>query len=186
MSLNSLERQHLINIARLSILSGIDHGKACLPNPVDIPLTLSIIQASFVTLSAQQQLRGCIGCLEATQPLALDIAKNAFAAAFKDTRFRPLTKKEWPQIKIHLSILSPPKTLVFVNEQNLIEQLVPYQDGIIIEDQNIRATFLPSVWQNLSEPIIFWEQLKIKAGFQKDYWSDTLTAYRYATENIEE
>ncbi len=184
MSLSDQEQLQLIDIAKFSIIHGLDYDKPCLPNSQDIPLALNLKQASFVTLLVKQQLRGCIGHLDAIQPLAVDVAQNAYYAAFKDTRFTPLTKKEWPKIEIHLSILSLPKIIKFSSEQNLIEQLVPYQDGLILEDQNMRATFLPSVWKNLPEPDLFLQQLKLKAGFQRDYWSDTATAYRYSTEII--
>lgn len=136
-------------------------------------------RATFVTLKINEQLRGCIGTLSTLRPLIKDVAYNAAQAAFHDPRFEPLQVRELNALHISISILSPPENMQVTSEADLIEQLRPGEDGLIIQDGRHRATFLPSVWQQLPEPIAFVHHLKLKAGLTTDYWSDTLTVERY-------
>jgi len=182
--LTKLERQTLKHLAKQSIEYGLTHG--C-PLPVDLttlPESLSVARATFVTLEKQGHLRGCIGMLEAHRPLAEDIAANSYAAAFSDPRFPSLDSSELDEVDIHLSILSPAEIMTVKSEAELIQQLRPNIDGLILDDGLHRATFLPSVWESLSNPIDFIHQLKLKAGLPSNYWSDNLHAYRYDTESF--
>jgi AmmeMemoRadiSam system protein A len=113
-----------------------------------------------------------------------DVAENAFAAAFRDPRFPPLTQAELQGLEIHLSILTPAQPLEFSSEDELIAQLRPGVDGLILEDEGQRGTFLPSVWESLSEPASFLRNLKIKAGLSADHWSPSLQVERYTTESF--
>ena len=140
--------------------------------------------ASFVTINLNGQLRGCIGSLQAIRPLAEDISFNAYAAAFLDHRFAPLGENEQDQIRLHLSLLTPVTPIVFSSQQNLLAQIVPGEDGLILEEGGRRGTFLPSVWESLPSPEQFLGHLKLKAGLPADYWSPTLRVYRYHTESI--
>ncbi len=72
----------------------------------------------------------------------------------------------------------------FTGEEDLIRQLQPGVDGLIMEDGMRRGTFLPSVWEQLPTPAVFLRQLKLKAGLTPDYWSDSLTVRRYHTESF--
>lgn len=184
-SFSNQERQQLLQLARHSIDHGLDTGR-----PVSVASqprtdTFSSRRASFVTLTLNTRLRGCIGSLEARRALVHDIAENAFAAAFKDYRFSPLTRHEYDQIKISLSILSPKTALVFTSESDLLEQLQPGTDGLVIEHDSYRGTFLPSVWSSLPEPQQFLQQLKQKAGLPADFWSERIKVFRYTAEYIE-
>ena len=178
-------RQMLLQMARTSIHHGLNTGKPLLVELNDYARELKEKRASFVTLENKGQLRGCIGMLEAVRPLVLDIAENAFAAAFKDPRFPPLQKQELPDLEIHLSILSPSEPVSFSSEQNLLAQIKPGIDGLILEEGSHRGTFLPSVWESLPDPKQFLHHLKIKAGLTKNYWSDTIKISRYSTEVID-
>lgn len=174
----------LLDVAKNSIAHGLQSGK---PMPValaDYPQELSVERATFVTLQKHRQLRGCIGMLAAVRPLVVDIAENAFAAAFRDPRFPPLAADELPELEIHLSLLSEAEAMVFKSEQDLLAQLRPDIDGLILEESGRRGTFLPSVWGQLPEPKQFLRHLKQKAGLAPDYWSDTIKAYRYQTQLI--
>lgn len=184
MSLTKLEGQQLLEIAKCSIQQGFETKRPLSVKLADYSAALNERRASFVTLEMHAQLRGCIGMLEAVRPLAQDVAENAFAAAFKDTRFAPLSVKELEQLAIHISILSLPEQMVFASEADLIRQLRPQIDGLILVENGRRATFLPSVWDSLSEPEAFLGQLKRKAGLSLHYWSDTVQAYRYSTEVV--
>ncbi|MDF1748848.1 MAG: AmmeMemoRadiSam system protein A [Alphaproteobacteria bacterium] len=135
--------------------------------------------ATFVTLEKQGRLRGCIGSLQAHQPLVQDLAQNAYRAGFKDPRFPPMTPEELPKIAASISILSPPEQMLFRDEQDLLAQLVPGMDGLILQDGARRSTFLPQVWEQLPDPEQFLGHLKRKAGLPENHWSPTLTAHRY-------
>ena len=136
-------------------------------------------RATFVTLHLYQELRGCVGSLEAYQPLATDVAYNAYAAAFCDPRFSALTEDEFKDVEIHITILNPAEEISFKSEEDLLSQLRPHVDGLILSDGDRRGTFLPAVWESLPEPREFLKHLKLKAGLPVNYWSDTLRVKRY-------
>lgn len=184
MSLNKAHQQRLLELAKSSIAHGMRTGKALKLDLADFPAELLEPRATFVTLQKHRQLRGCIGMLEAVRPLAEDIAENAFAAAFKDSRFPPLQADELSDLEIHLAILTPAEPISFTSEQDLLTKLQPGIDGLILEDGYFRGTFLPSVWESLPEPRQFLRHLKQKAGFAPDYWSETIRIFRYRTEVI--
>jgi AmmeMemoRadiSam system protein B/AmmeMemoRadiSam system protein A len=120
--------------------------------------------ASFVTLTRADRLRGCIGSLEAVRPLGADVADNARGAAFRDPRFPALAAAEWAACRVEVSLLSAPKPLRFADEDDLLAQLRPGDDGVILEAGGRRATFLPQVWESLPEPRAFLRELARKAG----------------------
>ena len=180
------EKEQLLEIAKYSIRYGLSNGRAPEIILTNLSAPLREKRASFVTLKIKSMLRGCIGSLTAIQPLALDVANNAFSAAFEDNRFPPLTQKEFPDLKIHISILNPAERLKFADEKELIEQIRPGIDGIILKDKTKRATFLPSVWEGLPDPNEFIEKLKIKAGLTATHFSETMEVYRYTAESIQE
>jgi len=182
MSLNKSQRQILIQLARDSIVHGLETGKPLKVNLQDYPPELTVDRASFVTLERQGQLRGCIGMLEAVRPLIEDIAENAFSAAFRDPRFPPLSADEMADLDLHISILSPAEPISFTSEQDLISKIRPDIDGLILQEGYRRGTFLPSVWEQLPEPKQFLRHLKQKAGLPPDYWSSTVKISRYTTE----
>lgn len=184
MSLTKAQQQTLLELARNSIQHGLKTGRPLSVNVTDLPAELTVKRATFVTLEKHHQLRGCIGMLEAVRPLVEDIAENAFAAAFKDPRFPPLQTDEFDQLEIHLSILSTPEILSFSSEQELLSQIQPGIDGLILQEGHRRGTFLPSVWGQLPDPKQFLKHLKQKAGFSPDYWSDSIQVLRYRVEGI--
>lgn len=149
-----------------------------------LPGSVSSPRASFVTLYHTGALHGCIGTLEAYRPLANDVAGNAFAAAFRDMRFDPVTADIVDELDVHISVLSDPEPIVCPSEHALLNQLKAGEDGLILEDEHHRATFLPAVWESLHSPEQFVAALKRKAGLPLDYWSETLRCYRYHTESF--
>ena len=182
--LTDRQRKTLKDIAIAAIKHGLKKGSPLAVDISEIEDELTVLRATFVTLEKQGQLRGCIGMLEAHRPLIEDIAYNSYAAAFSDPRFPPLSEDELNDLSIHLSILSPAESIPCHSEADLIKQLRPDIDGLILDDGRHRATFLPSVWESLSNPADFVQQLKIKAGLPANYWSDDLHAYRYSTESF--
>ncbi len=184
MPLTDSQRQTLLRIARESIENGLYQGLPLSVNPEEHEPPLREHRATFVTLEIMENLRGCIGTLTAVQPLVSDVAYHAHAAAFADPRFPPLRHEELEQLSLHVSILGLPEPVHFESEQDLIQQLRPGVDGLILEDGWHKGTFLPSVWESLADPRDFLRHLKRKAGLDPDYWSDKLKIRRYTTESF--
>lgn len=184
--LDAPTRTLLLALARRSIAHGLEHGRALPVDPRDYAEPLCAPGAAFVTLHAGGLLRGCIGHLEAIQPLVLDVVENAFAAAFRDPRFPPLRAEELAELHISISVLTPAEPLPCATEAELLAGLVPGRDGLIIEAGRARGTFLPAVWKDLPEPRDFLRHLKRKAGLPIDAWPDELEAWRYRTESFSE
>lgn len=185
MLLNNVHKAQLLALAKASIREGLQTGRPLKIDPAGFPAELKERRATFVTLQINRKLRGCIGVLQPVRPLAEDIAENAFSAAFSDPRFPPLTSEEFNTLAIHLSILTPAEPVSFTSEQDLIAQLQPGIDGLILQEGHRRGTFLPSVWETLPKPEDFLKHLKLKAGLPAGYWSDTIRISRYETEYIE-
>lgn len=179
---NSSERRILLALALASIRHGLAQHTPLLPLPDDYGARLRELRAAFVTLHHAGELRGCIGTLEARDPLVLEVADKAFAAAFRDPRFIPLAADELDSLEISISVLSPPRPLPVASEAELLEQLRPGVDGLILSDGLRRATFLPSVWEQLPDPADFLAQLKRKAGLPVQHWSADLRLERYGSE----
>jgi AmmeMemoRadiSam system protein A len=169
-SLTDMEKQVLLQLARKTLETVIrDHSKY----HVDLEKYTPRLQqngASFVTLTRHEALRGCIGTLEAYQPLVQDVCEHAEAAALEDYRFPPVRKEELDQIKIEVSVLTPAVPLEYSTSDELIERLRPGIDGVVLRDGIHRATFLPQVWEQLPEPEDFLSHLCAKMGAASDLW----------------
>jgi AmmeMemoRadiSam system protein A len=190
MNLATPERRELLALARASIDSTLSRGSAVRQL---VPFTaaallpgLTVRRSSFVTLRRDEELRGCCGTLDAPRPLAEDVWRNAWAAAFNDYRFSPLTAAEWPHMNVHLSLLTVPEPLDVATEEQLLALLRPSIDGLILESDAGRATFLPAVWEQIPDPVQFVRQLKMKAGWPATYWSSSVRCWRYGTESFGE
>lgn len=171
------QQQILISIARSSIQHGMQTDKPEIINLESHDSDLQAIRATFVTLKISGSLRGCIGTIEARYPLAKSVAEYAHAAAFRDPRFKPLSEDEFDNITLSISILTPAKPIEFDSETQLLQQLNPGVDGLIIESGQRSATFLPAVWESLPDAEEFLSQLKAKARIGPD--EDLTTASRY-------
>lgn len=179
------ERQIILKVVDDAIKFGLEKNQILLLRLTDYPKKLRQLGASFVTIEIEKKLRGCMGTLEAYQPLIQDIAQNSYAAAFRDPRFYPLTVAEYPKITKHISILSPATPIIFTSEKDLLEKIRPGIDGLILSERGRRGTFLPAVWESLPTPELFFNHLKLKAGLPENYWSNTLTVSRYTVEVVE-
>jgi AmmeMemoRadiSam system protein A len=162
-----------------TIAHGLSKGAPPAVDTKSFPADLTAPGATFVTVEKDGKLRGCIGSLQAHRPLIEDLVHNAYRAAFKDPRFPPLTKAEAPSVTWSISLLSAPERMLVGDEKDLLSQLVPGVDGLIIADGGKRATFLPQVWDQLPDPNTFLAHLKRKAGMAPDHWSKTFEAHRY-------
>jgi uncharacterized protein len=182
--LNTKDKQVLLCTAKKSIAYGLQHQCALPIELNSFETHLQTLQASFVTLHLNHQLRGCIGSLEAHQPLIKDVAEHAFSAAFEDPRFPAVSTGEYKQLQIHISVLTPSTPMKFTSEKNLLAQLQPGVDGLILQAGFRKATFLPSVWEQLTDPEDFLNHLKVKAGLKKNAWPEGIHIHRYETINI--
>jgi AmmeMemoRadiSam system protein A len=179
------QQAQLLDIAYASIEHGLQRGAPLLPAFERLHATLAARRASFVSLHRHGELRGCIGSLQASKPLAEDVAYSAYQAAFRDPRFPPLNQLELTTLDIEVSVLSPLEKLTVVDERELLATIEPGVDGLVLEDTHRRATFLPVVWQSLPSPTAFVEHLKAKGGWPQDYWASDMRVYRYHTETFE-
>jgi AmmeMemoRadiSam system protein B/AmmeMemoRadiSam system protein A len=152
-------------------------GQALQPEP-DHP-ALAQPGATFVTLTQNGALRGCIGSLQAHRALEQDVRANALAAACRDPRFTPLTAEELPRTRVEVSLLTAPVPMDFRDEADALRQLRPNVDGVIFSAGNHRSTFLPQVWEQLPDARQFMAHLKQKAGLPADYWSPEVQLQRY-------
>jgi AmmeMemoRadiSam system protein A len=187
MLLSKKDRQYLLGLARETIahtLQGEELPPVVLKN---LPEDLSRPGASFVTLTIDGKLRGCIGSIEPRRPLALDVRENAVGAAFRDPRFPPLTPEEFENVEIEVSVLTAPEPLRYSGPEDLFEKLRPHVDGVIIERGWQRATYLPQVWEKVPDPEKFLSSLCLKAGLpHDDYRRPGLQVYTYQVEKFTE
>lgn len=136
--------------------------------------------ACFVTLTQDGELRGCIGSLQAHQPLLADVKGNAVSAAMRDPRFTPLSVEEFDITTVEISLLSTTQAMVVRDEADALAQLRPGVDGIIFEYGRYRSTFLPQVWESLAQPRQFLAMLRRKAGLPDDFWAEDVKLSRYS------
>lgn len=175
----------LLEAARAAIGSELGGPDAGAPQG-GVPEWAARDGASFVTLTIDGRLRGCIGSLEAWRPLLEDVRANALSAAFRDPRFPPLTRGEFHRVHVEVSVLTPPEPLDFRSEADLLSQLVPHEDGLVLTASGHRGTFLPQVWEQLPEPADFLRQLKRKAGLPVDHWGPDVRVSRYRVTRFDE
>ena len=163
-------QQYLLQLARKCLLYFFETGEEYMLAAEEVPEELKSESATFVTLTKFGQLRGCIGRLEATQMLYLDVIEHSYAAAFSDYRFEPLLMEELQDIRIEISILSVPKKLEYQDASDLIVLLEQQRPGVILSDDLHQATFLPQVWEELSDPKAFLDNLCLKARLERNAW----------------
>ncbi|HUT51508.1 MAG TPA: AmmeMemoRadiSam system protein B [Alphaproteobacteria bacterium] len=189
------QRRYLGEIARASIRQGAGRPTSNIGGPRDpqaqpklhlrnVPRPLMSARASFVTVTLDGNLRGCVGSVAPHQALVVDVAASAYKAAFSDPRFPPVTQGEAARIEIGVSILSHTRPIAFSSEAELIDALNPDIDGVVLAHGEQRGLFLPQVWESLRTPDAFLRRLKEKAGLKPDFWSQNMKAYRFTTESF--
>ncbi len=176
----------LCSIAIDTIASALRTGTRSVPTLEECPDDLRAPAATFVTLERGPRLLGCVGTLEARQPLAIDVAEHALAAAFDDPRVPPVTRADYPAMSVKVSLLSPSEPLAAASYDELRELVRPGVDGITVSSGlsktfSTRATLLPSVWPKVRDVDEFLEALWAKAGMQPHAWPSHLRVSRYTT-----
>lgn len=181
------EQNILLRLAREAIERGVKGEKLPPLDEVSLSQHLREQGASFVTLTIRGQLRGCIGALEAYQPLVEDVREHAVAAALEDPRFPPVNEDELNRINIEVSRLTQPVPLEYKDADDLLSKLRPHVDGVILRDGFRRATFLPQVWEKIPNPAEFMDNLCYKMGVNHDLWRNQhLEVYIYQVEEFHE
>lgn len=175
--------QDLLKIAGQSLWAAVN-GERFGISRKDYPDVLFNKGASFVTLTKNGALRGCIGSLLPRQAIADDVAKNARKAATEDPRFKPVKPGELADLTVSISFLTDYEPINFKDEKDLLRQIVQGTDGVVLRDGNRQGLFLPSVWSEVKDKEEFLEELKLKAGMSPGYWSDKIRAYRFRTVEI--
>ncbi|WP_029007846.1 AmmeMemoRadiSam system protein B [Azospirillum halopraeferens] len=178
------QRRLLLDAAMAALRHRVERGVTVEPEADAFPLPLRAARRTFVTLDLDGSLRGCIGTLEPVDPLVRDVAANAVKAAMQDPRFAPLSAAELARVSLTVSILSHDRPIAFTGEADLLAQLRPGRDGLIIADGTRRALFLPKVWDVLPDPRDFLHHLKAKAGLAPDRETGTLRALRFTAETF--
>jgi AmmeMemoRadiSam system protein A len=174
--------EELLKLARSALVKHLQGERV--KSSEEVMEKYSSKQACFVTLTKKGELRGCIGSLYARRELWKDVLENSINAGFRDTRFLPLRKGELQNIKIEISVLSVPKKVEFRNPEDLLKR-INSNYGVILQKGMNSATFLPQVWEQISDKTNFLEQLSIKAGLSKDSWK-TADIWVYEVEKVKE
>ena len=169
-TLTDVDKKELLSLARQSITHAVQGRSLPDVNLKDVSAGLREPGAAFVTLTKRGDLRGCIGSLEACQPLVLDVIEHAADAAINDYRFTPVRANELTDIEVEISVLTAPRKIEYTDAEDLRQLIRPGKDGVVIRDGIRRATFLPQVWQQLPQMDDFMGHLCRKMGASADYW----------------
>lgn len=181
------EKDFLLKLTRRTIEHFFDAKEKLKIADEEVPFDqLKEKRAAFVTLTQNNNLRGCIGSLEPAIPLYEEIIDKSFSAAFRDPRFIPLAKEELAKTKIHISILTVPRPLSFQDQQDLLRKLIPKKDGVVLKKGINSATYLPKVWEELPAKEDFLTSLCHKAGLPIDTWKKKIEVLTYQTVDFSE
>ncbi len=170
MKLTDKEKKQLLKLSREALEYIFKTGEEIDLSELKMPDKLKEEKATFVTLTKNGQLRGCIGKLLPKKELYKDIIENTYSAAFADYRFQQLRKEELDQIKIEISILTKPELLKYKDHEDLIKKLNETKPGVILEHELSSATYLPQVWDEIKDIKSFLSSLCAKAGLPDDMW----------------
>jgi MEMO1 family protein len=177
-------KDFLLTLARKSLAAAVKGEKP--PVPENIPASTKEDRGCFVTLTINEELRGCIGYIEPIAPLYKAVIENAKNAALSDPRFPRVTVDELPRIKVEVSVLTKPVVLEYSSPQDLLNKLVPNVDGVILNKGLRQSTYLPQVWEHFSgDKAAFLQNLSLKAGMDPDGWK-TSNVKRYRAEHFSE
>ena len=173
--LSESEQAFLLRLARESIVVAAVSGKDPDVCEQDITPAVRALRCCFVTLTKTGVLRGCIGNLSPKDPLFQAVIENARGAAFRDSRFEPVGAGEVGELQIEITVLEKPKAVTSHDPEELMRQLRPGIDGVILRNEGQTATFLPQVWEKIPKPEEFLKALSQKAGLAEDAWCDPET-----------
>jgi len=149
---------------------------------------LQLPGAVFVTLRQRVDgsLRGCIGSIEARQPLGDAVVDAALGAAFRDPRFDPLTIDELSAVRLDVSVLSPLAPFPVDDEADACSRLERTRPGVVLQYGRRGSVLLPKVWESLPQAEAFLQTLKRKAGLAATFWSASIELAVFTCEEMAE
>ena len=171
--LDASERVELLRLAREQLVAAAAGGGMIEVDETTLPPRLLRPESAFVTLSAEGVLRGCMNdAFAAHEPLYRNVLRNIVLAATEDERFPAVVPEEIDDIRIAISVLTPPEVLEFADADELIAKLEPGVDGVILTVDDATSTYLPEVWETFPDPVDFLSHLSEKAGLAADRWRE--------------
>jgi len=184
MSLGPPEGGLLLDIADAAIVDGLLGRPPAAPPLAAVPPALRALRGVFATLTIDGELNGCIGTIKGVEALSHATARHAWSAAFDDPRLPPLRPADYAQLTIEVSVLSPLAPIPAHSRADLLAQLRPEIDGLVIAAGHHQGVFLPTVWEQLTEPSVFLTHLQLKAGLDPSWWPPGMRAWRFTTEKF--
>lgn len=166
------DKKYLLELARRTLEKYFQNKDILQIEIDDLSDSLKEKKGVFISLWKNEDLRGCIGCLEGIKPIFEMVIENSLASALFDTRFLPVKKEELSDIKIEISIIEPLEKIDFSKTEDLIKHLNKNKPGILIKKGAHQATFLPQVWEDLKTPEEFLSHLCSKAGMKEGCWKN--------------
>ncbi|WP_101760469.1 AmmeMemoRadiSam system protein A [Oceanicoccus sp. KOV_DT_Chl] len=182
---SAIQQQQMLAAAHGSIHHGLTMGTRLEVNLQQYDTVLHQPCATFVTLKIDSLLKGCIGSIQTEQSLIENLSENAYCAAFEDNRFPALTHDELSLLEIEIALLGDLEQLPCATAAELVAQLRPGADGLVLTDGDLSATFLPSIWQQVNHPEHFVRELSLKAGIDYHHWNPDIMAERYSVVTIQ-
>jgi uncharacterized protein len=182
--LGDTDRRVLLDVATDVIGDAVTRRDPRMPDPANFDGPLQEPGASFVTLERRGELLGCIGTLVAAEPLVVDVARHALAAAFADPRLPPVTRDDFAEMSVKVSVLTTPEPVPAATFDELVAAVRPSVDGLLVEAGRDRATLLPSVWDHVADTEQFLDVLWQKAGLVRGAWPAGVAVSRYTTEEF--
>jgi AmmeMemoRadiSam system protein A len=182
--LQDAEAALLLDLADDAIVEGLRHRPAAVPDAADLPPALQEKRGVFVTLLVDGALNGCIGSIDGDEPLGQAVPRLARSAAFADWRLPSLRTSDYPSLTIEVSLLSPLEPVPAASRRQLLDQLRPGVDGLLLEAGPRRGVFLPVVWEKVPDPDDFLDHLLNKAGIRPRTWPAEMAAWRFTVEKL--
>lgn len=183
-TLTEEEVELLLDLAEAAIVDGLLGRPPAAPPATALPIGLKEPRGVFVTLTVDGELNGCIGRIQAVEPLGHGAARHAWSAAFADPRLPPLRRADYQRLTIEISVLSPMAPIAATTRHDLLSQLRPGVDGLVIAAGPRQGVFLPAVWDQLSEPATFLDHLQLKAGLPPGGWPPDMQAWRFTAAKL--
>ncbi len=191
--LNNEDKSSILKVAKKTIAYAMRYDKIM---PIEIESFSDILRTPwglFVTIETEKNTNiyksrslGSKGSVKSTYPLIKGVVEYSYGAGFKDERFYPLNIERVENFTLNISICSIPLAINCSSDMDIIRQLVPYKDGILLEVNDVKSSFSPNVWKLLPRAKDFWLNLRKKANLRTGVWSDSFKISRYYTVELRE
>jgi AmmeMemoRadiSam system protein A len=180
-------RRYLLDLARKTVQEAATTGQLPEVSADGLTPKFTAAKGCFVTLTKRGELRGCIGYILPQGPLYRAVVENARNAAIRDPRFPAVRPGEVSQLEIEISVLTKPLPLFFSSPEDLLHQLRPGVDGVVLQIGNRSATYLPQVWEQIPDKVDFLNNLSEKAGCESSAWREPgVSVFIYHVESFKE